>query len=278
MTGAEPLRAALGAALAADPRVHLLGEALEHAPATRGLAARHPGRSTTLPMSERLQVEVALGMATGGAIPVLELATGAALWGALRGLADAAARGPELPARLVLRAPAEGAPLAALLGVPGLAIAAASTQAEQSALLDAALAHVRGPQPGPVVLLEDADLPAGEAHPALPLGQARRLREGGAVSLLSFGAAAAPCLEAAAALSAEGIEAEVIDLRSLRPLDARALSAALMATGRPVLVGAPRELLLDAALLAFLRLESPPGLAEPTVAAITAAARASATF
>jgi preprotein translocase subunit SecA len=48
--------------------------------------------------------------------------------------------------------------------------------------------------------------------------------------------------------------------------------------GRPVLVGAPRELLLDAALLAFLRLESPPGLAEPTVAAITAAARASATF
>jgi transketolase C-terminal domain/subunit len=47
----------------------------------------------------------------------------------------------------------------------------------------------------------DADLPAGEVLPALPLGQARRLREGGAVSLLSFGAAAAPCLEAAAALS-----------------------------------------------------------------------------
>ena len=103
-------------------------------------------------------------------------------------------------------------------------------------------------------------------------------RAGRDVTLVTYGASLWRCVTAAETLAADGIEAEIIDLRSLRPLDARALSAALMATGRPVLVGAPRELLLDAALLAFLRLESPPGLAEPTVAAITAAARASATF
>ena len=278
MNGAEPLRAALGAALAAHARLHLLGEALEHAPATRGLAAAHPGQTTTLPMNERLQVHVALGMATAGAIPVLSLATGAALWGALPGLAAAAARGPELPARVIVRVPAQDTPLAALLGVPGLAIAAASSTEELPALFAAAVAHVSGPRPTPVVLIEDDALPSLGALPPLALGQARRLRAGGAVSLLSFGAAADPALQAAAVLASEGIEAEVIDLRSLRPLDASLLAQALLGTGRPVLVGAPRELLLDATLLAFLRLESPPGLAEPTVPAIVAAAQASARF
>lgn len=276
MNGAAPLRAALDAALRADPRVHLLGEALELRPATRGLRAAHPGRCHLLPMSDRLLIGVAIGMATAGARPIVELADGHALWGALAALGqEAAPRGDELPAPVIVRVPwgEEPLPLAALAAIPGLAVAAASCEEELPLLLSAALAHR-----GPTVLLERAGLPSRGPLEALPLGAARLLRAGEHLSLLAFGDGVQVALLAAEALSAEGVSAAVLDLRSLRPLDASALQQTVLRTGRPLLVGAPRELLLDAALLGFLRLESPPALGPSAVAPLVAAARDSLSF
>lgn len=276
MNGAAPLRAALDAALRADPRVHLLGEALELRPATRGLRAAHPGRCHLLPMSDRLLIGVAIGMATAGARPIVELADGHALWGALAALGqEAAPRGAELPAPVIVRVPwgDEPLPLAALAAIPGLAVAAASCEEELPLLLSAALAHR-----GPTVLLERAGLPSRGPLEALPLGAARLLRAGEHLSLLAFGDGVQVALLAAEALSAEGVSAAVLDLRSLRPLDASALQQTVLRTGRPLLVGAPRELLLDAALLGFLRLESPPALGPSAVAPLVAAARDSLSF
>lgn len=276
MNGAAPLRAALDAALRADPRVHLLGEALELRPATRGLRAQHPGRVHLLPMSDRLLVGVAIGMATAGARPIVELADGHALWGALAALGqEAAPRGPELRAPVIVRVPwgEEPLPLAALCAIPGLAVAAASCEEELPLLLEAALAH-----PGPTVLLERAALPSRGPLSALGLGAARLLREGDQLSLIAFGDSVEVAILAAEALGAEGVSAAVLDLRSLRPLDAAALQQTVLRTGRPLLVGAPRELLLDAALLGFVRLESPPATGPAALAPLLAAARESLSF
>lgn len=276
MNGAQAIRQTLDQQLAAGA-LHLLGEALELSPATTGLLAQHPQRVHLLPAADAGLVGLATGLCLSGSAAVVELADPAALAAALALLAEAGSLGgEEFPLRLVLRVPcgpdAQPVALDALLAAaPGVAIASPSSAAELQPMLRAALAHGR-----PVVLLEPrAALAATPSDlPELPLGRLRCLREGARGTLLAFGPAVALALEAAEILDAEGVEVEVLDLRSLRPLDLDGIAAAVSQTGHAVLCGAD-ALLSQVVQAAFLRLEAPVGLASHSPADIAAAMRVS---
>ncbi len=275
MTGLLALRSALSQALTEDGSVALLGEALELSPVCAGLRAQAPGRVHLLPAADATLVGVAVGMAMGGARPVVELSGPEALWGALQQLGQEAAplRG-EFSAPVVLRVPmVPGAPdpSALLASIPGLRVAAAGVAADGATLLREALRAA-----GPVVLLESAEVLAApvEAADALPLGRARVARAGAHVTALAWGAGVSAALEAADLLAPDGVALEVIDLRSLAPLDLDTVGASVARTGRALLVGSARAALVETVRAAFLRLEAPPAEVEADPAAIAAAARA----
>jgi pyruvate/2-oxoglutarate/acetoin dehydrogenase E1 component len=271
MNGAQAIRQTLDQQLAAGS-LHLLGEALELSPATTGLLAAHPQRVHLLPAADAGLVGLATGLCLSGSSAVVELADPSALAAALAMLVEADTLGrDEFPLRLVLRVPcgpdAAALPLA---GAPGVAIASPSSAAELQPMLRAALSHGR-----PVVLLEPRSVLATSVSdlPELPLGTLRCLREGEHGTVLAFGPAVAEAMEAAELLAAEGVQVEVLDLRSLRPLDLEGIAAHVSQTGRAVLTGAD-GLLSQVVQAAFLRLEAPVGLASPSSAAIAAAMRA----
>lgn len=261
MNGAQATRSVLSSALSGGARVRVLGEAVELSPATRGLLAAHPERVHLLPAADASLVGLAVGMALGGDRPVVELAGPEALPAAFAQLAqEAAPVSGDYRAPVVVRvpvAPGADAGLGPLLAVPGLQVAVASSPAEAGQLLEAALEAS-----GPVVLVEPAAaLAAGPgAQDALPLGAARVLREGEHATLLAVGDGVNAALDAADALAADGISVDVVDLRSLAPLDLDTLGARVQHTGRPVLVGVPAAALPAVLQAAFLRLESPPEL------------------
>ena len=274
MSGAIAIRAALADALTADPSVCLLGEAVDLSPATSGLRASAPGRVHLLPAADAALVGVAVGMALAGQRPVVELADAAAVIGALAQLAEAAAlSGPEFPVRLVVRVPVGPGgldPSALLCAVGGLSVVAASSSGEAAGLLRAALGSS-----GPVVVLEPrvACASAGDDRVDMPLCHARVLREGRDASVLAWGDGVAAALAAADALAGEGIDVDVIDLRSLSPLDVDTVRARVYETGRVVCVGGADPALVAAVEAAFLRLESPPGRADADADAVARAVR-----
>jgi pyruvate/2-oxoglutarate/acetoin dehydrogenase E1 component len=120
--------------------------------------------------------------------------------------------------------------------VPGLKIVMPSTPAEAKGLLKAAIRD-----PNPVVFLEHKRLYAvkGDAPPpdeVLPLGEARIARPGADLTVVSIGRGVMDALAAAETLAGEGLDAEVIDLRCLRPLDVDSVLASVARTNRVVLV------------------------------------------
>ena len=112
-----------------------------------------------------------------------------------------------------------------------------SSPADAKGLLLAAVAD-----PDPVIILEPIRLYRAikevvpEGHYTVPIGEARVLREGADVSLMSYGAMVRDTVRAADGLAADGIDAEVLDLRSLSPLDHAAILASAVKTGRVVVV------------------------------------------
>lgn len=270
------VRGVLADALQRDPQVYLLGEAVDLSPATAGLRASNPQRVLCLPASDAALIGVAVGMALAGARPVVELADGAATWGALQQLGQEAAsfsRDADFPVGLVVRvpvAPGGADPTALLAGVPGVQVVCASSGADAAALLRAALgARV------PVVLIEPLGLPTGEPGDG-GLGTGRIVRSGTAASVLTWGRGVAAALQAASAADAPDLE--VVDLRSLSPLDAALIGDSVSRTGRPIVAGDAPGPVLAALQHAFLRLESPPVLVSPDAGAILAAARASLNY
>lgn len=263
MNGAQAVRTVLSQGLAGNARLHLLGEALELSPATTGLMAEAPERVHLLPAADASLVGVAVGLALAGQAVVVELADTAAVWGALQQLAQEAgalAHAPDFRPTLVVRvpwSPGRPDPSAVLQALPGVRLAAAGQPGDAAELLAAALA-----QGGVTVILEPAALQQAHgvelAEAPRPLGRAALLREGAHATALAWGPGVAAALAAAEALEGEGISLEVVDLRSLRPLDSDTLAGRVRGTGRPVLVGAPRALLAEVVDQAFLRLESPP--------------------
>jgi pyruvate dehydrogenase E1 component beta subunit len=122
-----------------------------------------------------------------------------------------------------------------LAHVPGLKVVCPSNPQDAYSLLRAAIAD-----PDPVVFIEHKGLYSakGQVDTALPaaIGEARIVRPGRDVTLVSYGATVAACLQAAATLAGEGVEAEVIDLRSVQPWDRATVLASLARTHRAVVV------------------------------------------
>ncbi len=290
---AQAIRGVLFRALTDDPAVVVLGETVGRmggaAGTTEGLQAEFEDRVQDLPIADRGTVGVAVGMALGGQKPVVELAGTSRLAAVLGPLADAgaiAARG-EFPVPLVLRVPcgqaAAGldAPVAGLLTeLPGVHVVCPSDPGMAAGLLRWALGR-----PGPTVVLEPRDRltargPVGEAavEPA-----ARVLRTGTDLTLAAWGSGVPVARQAAEALSGEGIEADVVDLVRLSPLDGASLGERVRATGRLVVVdgGDPgwaaqvRQAGLDEA---FLYLEAPMGESPALGDRVAAAARAAVAY
>jgi len=274
-----PLRNTLRRIVAEHPAVHVLGESLELSPATSGLMGAHPDRVHLLPAADATLVGTAVGMALTGAQPIVELAGGPSLWGALQQLGQEAGAltGPEFAVSVVVRvplAPGEQAPLDLLAAVPGLTVAAAASAEAAAELVEAALAAR-----GPVVLLEPAESMArSAAATGGALGTAQVVRSGDHVSLVAFGAGVGAALDAADTLAADGISAEVVDLRTVAPLDVDTVGASIRHTGRPIFVGTSATTMVAAIQAGFLRLESPPTTVGASADAIVHAARQSLSY
>jgi len=245
---------ALADAMRADPRVFVLGEDVaEGGPytATAGLAEEFgTARVINTPISEAAITGVAIGAAQSGMRPVLEIMFVDFITLALDQLVNAAAKahfmsGGQLTVPLVLRTQGGAGQRGAaqhsqsleswLTHVPGLKVVMPSRPADAAGLLASAIAD-----PNPVVFIENKTLyfSKGEvAEPAapVPIGEAVTLREGADVTIVALSALVHDALSAADRLAAEhGIEAEVIDPRTLVPLDLDAIVASVERTGRLV--------------------------------------------
>jgi len=294
------IRDTLDELLTADERVMVIGEAVGVlggvSGTTEGLLATHgASRVVDTPLSEAGLVGVAAGLGMGGRIPVIELPSAGRVFGALEQLLAeagtlASRTGGEFSAPMVLRLPCgpagdlqEASVVGLLLSAPGITVASASSPADAAGLLRAAVRHR-----GPLVLLEPLALYAsrGPVTDALvPIGQARTARTGDSVTALAWGADVAAALDAAEQAAEQGHEVEVIDLRTLAPLDVRAVAESVRRTGRVLLVegespdrAAADRILRAATEAAFLYLEAPPALVSGGTAEVAAAMAASATY
>ncbi|MBE0623141.1 MAG: alpha-ketoacid dehydrogenase subunit beta [Burkholderiales bacterium] len=255
MTYREAVRDAMREAMRADPLVFLMGEdvgkyggafAVSH-----GLLEEFgPQRIRDTPLSESTFVGAGIGAALGGMRPIVEIMTINFSLLALDQIVNNAATlrhmsGGQLGVPLVIRmATGGGRQLAAqhshsLEGwyahIPGIKVATPATVADARGLLLAALQ-----EPDPVILFEHATLYSqeGESEDETPMqfGRAALRRPGKDVSLITYGGALGKTMNAATQLAEQGVEAEVIDLRSLRPLDTETIFASLAHTHRAVII------------------------------------------
>lgn len=253
---------ALARALADDPDVVVFGEDVAVNGgvfrATEGLLERFgPERVLDTPLSEGLIGGIAVGMAAQGMRPVAEFQFLGFIYSALDQLVNHASRlrnrtRGRLTCPMVVRAPF-GAGVhapehhsesteAMLIHIPGLRVVIPSSPARAYGLL---LAAIRDNDP--VVFLEPTRLyrtlkeDIADDGRALPLDVCYTLREGSDVTLVAWGAMVRETLAAADALAEDGITAEVIDVATLKPLDADTIVASVARTGRLVIVHeAPR--------------------------------------
>jgi pyruvate/2-oxoglutarate/acetoin dehydrogenase E1 component len=247
------IRQALDEELARDERVVFFGEDVAVAggvfAVTTGLHEAHGGeRVFDTPISELAMTGAAYGAAICGLRPVLEIMFGDFLSLSMDCLVNQAAKflfldgehGCPLTIRCVVGGGGRfGAihsqtPIAWFNNIPGVKLVAPATPADAKGLL---LAAIR--DDNPVLFFEHKRLYSikGEvgAEP-IPLGRAAVVREGSDVTIATAMKSVHDSLEAAATLAAEGIEAEVIDLRTIRPFDVETVLASVAKTGRLVVV------------------------------------------
>ncbi|HET9042122.1 MAG TPA: alpha-ketoacid dehydrogenase subunit beta [Burkholderiales bacterium] len=251
----EAARAAMREAMRADPRVFLMGEDVGRyggafAVSLGLLDEFGPERIRDTPLSESTFVGAGIGAAVGGMRPIVEVMTINFSLLALDQIVNTAATlrhmsGGQLSVPIVIRmASGGGRGLAAqhshsfegwYAHVPGLKVATPATVADAKGLLLAAL-----DDPDPVVVCENATLYPMQGEDtddtAMRLGVAAVRRAGKDVSLVTYGGSLPKALKAAEDLAAQGIDAEVLDLRSLRPLDVDAIVATVAKTHRAVIV------------------------------------------
>jgi 2-oxoisovalerate dehydrogenase E1 component beta subunit len=251
----EAIRQALWDELEHDDRVFLLGQDI----GTYGGAFRvtagmldhfGPERIIDTPISESAMIGCAVGAAMMGLLPVVEMQFIDFISCAFNQIINFAAPnhyrwGQQVP--LVVRGPSGGGvrgsayhsqnPESYFQHTPGLKIVAPGTVADAYGLLRAAI-H----DPNPVLYFEHKflyrrlkdELPAGGVH--TPLGKARVAREGRDLSVYTWGAMLHVALEAAGRLEADGIDLEVLDLRTLKPLDEEAILASVRKTSRALIL------------------------------------------
>jgi pyruvate/2-oxoglutarate/acetoin dehydrogenase E1 component len=251
----EAILQALDEELARDERVFLFGEDVAVAggvfAVTPGLHSKHgPDRVFDTPISELAMTGAAYGAAITGKRPVLEIMFGDFLALSMDTLINQATKywfltGGKQSVPLVIRSVVGAGgrfgaihsqmPVSWLTGVTGLKIVAPATPADAKGLLKAAIRDEN-----PVVFLEHKRLYSlkGEVggDETVPLGSARIAREGTHLTLVTAMKGVHDCLAAADELAADGIEAEVVDLRTLRPLDVETVLASVEKTNRVAVV------------------------------------------
>ncbi|WP_284614789.1 alpha-ketoacid dehydrogenase subunit beta [Aquabacterium humicola] len=281
----EALRQGLRAALGADARVFLMGEDVgryggSYAVSKGLLEEFGPDRIRDTPLSESAFVGCGIGAAINGLRPIVEVMTVNFSLLALDQIVNNAATlrhmsGGQVHVPLVIRmSTGAGRQLAAqhshslevwYAHVPGLRVLAPATVADARGMLQAALQRE-----DPVVIFEHALLLNAEDElpdppPPVDIERAALRRSGRDLSLVTYGGSLPRCLEAAQQLAAEGIEAEVLDLRVLRPLDRAAITATVQRTRRVLVVdegwktcGLAAELIASVVEGAFYELDAPP--------------------
>jgi 2-oxoisovalerate dehydrogenase E1 component beta subunit len=268
-----------------DPDVVVLGEDVGKFGgvfrATQGLQEEFgQDRVIDTPLSESGIIGTALGMAAYGLKPVPEIQFADFIFPAMDQIVSEVAKyryrsGGQYACSMVIRSPYGGgirgghyhsqSPEAHFIHTAGLKVVVPSTPEDAKGLLASAIRD-----PDPVLFFEPkrvyraarGEVPEGEY--AVPLGKARITRAGHQVTLVAWGAMWHEADQAAREAEAEGIDVEVIDLRSLQPLDLDTLVASVVKTGRAVIVHeAPRTCGFGAELSAllqercFLHLEAP---------------------
>ena len=276
---------ALGAEMERDPSVCVLGEDIGRDGgvfrATEGLLRRFgPGRVVDTPLNEVGIVGMAIGMALNGLRPVAEIEFSDFIYPAFDQIVSELAKmryrsAGQFTAPVVLRAPSGGgirgghyhsqSPEAYFIHTAGLVVVMPSTPSDAKGLLASA---IRGGDP--VIFLEPKalyrtvkeEVPAGD-H-LVPIGVGRTVRPGKDLTLVAWGAMVPVASAAAALVSAEGIDVEILDPRTLWPLDIGLVEASVSRTGRAVVLHeAPRTCGFGAEIAAlvqercFLHLKAP---------------------
>jgi 2-oxoisovalerate dehydrogenase E1 component beta subunit len=285
MTLVQAIHDAMSLEMERDPRVVLLGEDIGKNGgvfrATEGFWSRFgPERVIDTPLEESGIVGMAIGMALNGLRPVAEIQFVDFIYPAFDQIVSELAKfryrsAGQFAAPVVIRAPSGGgvkgghyhsqSPEAYFIHTAGLKVVMPSTPADGKGLLVSAMRD-----PDPVIFLEPkalyrtakGEVPEGDY--AVPLGQARVVKSGADVSVLTYGATVRVAEEAAALAAGEGIDVEVIDLRTLWPLDIEAVVQSVEMTGRAIVLHeAPRTCGFGAELSAlvqekaFLHLKAP---------------------
>lgn len=252
----KAINQALAECMEEDPSIILLGEDIGQAEGsfkvTRGLLKKFgPERVLDTPISEATIVGAAVGAAMCGLKPVVEIMFMDFITLAMDALVNQASKarfmfGGQCSIPIVVRTPHGGGLNAGpqhsqcleawLAHVPGLKVVCPSTPSDAYHLFKASVAD-----PDPVIFVENKALyaVAGDLNPGenpQEIGRARIARAGNDVTVVSYGAAVHTALSAAQTLQAEGISAEVIDLRSLQPWDEEAVFKSVTRTHRLVIV------------------------------------------
>jgi pyruvate/2-oxoglutarate/acetoin dehydrogenase E1 component len=281
----ECVRQALREALQRDPRVFLMGEDVGRYggsyACSKGLLEEFgEDRIRDTPLSESAFVGAGIGAAMGGMRPIVEVMTVNFSLLALDQILNNAATlrhmsGGQIDIPLVIRmATGGGRQLAAqhshslecwYAHIPGLRVVAPGTLEDARGMLWTALEDA-----DPVVIFEHAMLYNLEGEladdaGAVDIDRARVRRSGRDVTLITYGGSLVKTLQAAEAVASEGIEAEVLDLRTLRPLDTDAILASVARTRRALIVdegwksvGLSAEIMARILEGAFYELDAPP--------------------
>ena len=285
VTYLEAIREAQARALARDERVFIYGQdvgAFGGAfKATKGLAKEYPDRVLDSPISEDAQIGLAIGAAIEGMRPIVEMQFADFSSVAFSQIVNQAATlfwRTQVPCPLVVRLPsggtAGGGPFhsqsmeAIYAHYPGLVVMTPATVEDAYQMFLAAVEI-----DDPVIFCEHkylyyhlkADaLPAGDRSD-LPVGKARIARVGRDVSVVTYSAMVHEALAAAETLATDGIEIEIVDLRTVKPLDSDTVLASVARTGRLLAVGeampwggVTAEVVARVAQEGFALLDAPP--------------------
>jgi 2-oxoisovalerate dehydrogenase E1 component beta subunit len=253
----EGVREAMAEEMDRDDRVWVLGEDVGKKGgvflATEGLYAKYgEARVLDTPLAESCIVGVAIGAALNGLIPVAEIQFADFIHPAFDQIVSEAARiryrsNGDFSCPIVIRAPYGGGVHGGLYHsqsveaffahVPGLKVVMPSTPEDAKGLLKSAIRD-----PDPVMFFEHkktyrlikGEIPEGEY--LTPIGPAAVRREGSKLSAFAWGLMLHHTLEAAETLAAEGVSVEVVDLRTLRPLDKETILTSVRKTGKALIV------------------------------------------
>jgi pyruvate dehydrogenase E1 component beta subunit len=286
MTVREALRDAMAAEMRANKDVFLIGEEVGQYQGaykiSQGLLEEFgPRRVIDMPITEHGFTGMAVGAAMTGLKPIVEFMTFNFSMQAIDQIINSAAKtlymsGGQLGCPIVFRGPNGAAARVAAqhsqeyaswyAHVPGLKVVAPWSAADAKGLLRAAIRD-----PNPIIFLENEILygqtfecPTADDF-VLPIGRAKVEREGTDVTLVSFSLTVGLCMQAAEALAAQGISAEVINLRTIRPLDIATIARSVKKTNRIVSVeegwpyaGIGSEIVMQVIEHCFDDLDAPP--------------------